>query len=133
MPVTISREQRDALYGEAACEMTGIGDIYHALDHDDPAEARRLRRRYEDVMRLLDDIGWTEEDPRERIPLTMHADQLMRIAHLLGSRALEQMAAHETVIDEERPLRERHALVASTCSDLLEQLTLNSPSSIANA
>jgi hypothetical protein len=62
--ITITREQRDAIHQELLTELTGSGDIWAELQSGDYDAAKRTRRRFEDEMRLLDDIGWEPDQKR---------------------------------------------------------------------
>lgn len=69
MPVTLRGSYREILRRQVITELTGIGDINLALDADQWGTAMTLRRRYEDCMRLLDDLGWREADPGEEFAI----------------------------------------------------------------
>jgi len=94
MPVTIRRSYRDVLRRQVIAELTGIGDIYLALVSDQWGTALTLRRRYEDCMRLLDDLGWRETDPGEEFAITMDPVPLMRVLARLHERAGEALELH---------------------------------------
>jgi hypothetical protein len=57
MNMTINRTYRDALYDGLMTDLTAIGDIFGHLHNDEPLQAKRLRRRFEVELRLLDDLG----------------------------------------------------------------------------
>jgi hypothetical protein len=46
-----------AIYAEVTLDLDGIGDLAIAMNKADYATARRYRQRFEDDMRLLDDLG----------------------------------------------------------------------------
>ncbi len=94
MPVTIRRSYREILRRQVITELTGIGDIYLALDADQWGTAMTLRRRYEDCMRLLDDLGWRETDPGEEFAITMEPVPLTRVLARLHERASEALELH---------------------------------------
>jgi hypothetical protein len=68
--IWINRVQRDAIHHHLCEDLQGIGDVYLMVKHGDHVRARELRRVFEDSMRLLDDLGWEDEDPRKRFELT---------------------------------------------------------------
>lgn len=94
MPVTIRRSYRDVLRRQVIAELTGVGDVYLALDADQWGTALTLRRRYEDCMRLLDDLGWRETDPGEEFAITMDPVPLTRVLARLHERASEALELH---------------------------------------
>lgn len=85
--ITLDREQRDAVYSELVLDLSGTGDIRINLDGDDYDAARRLRRRYEDDMRLLDDLGWEPDQDRDGFEVTMDHDELARVLRRLNRSA----------------------------------------------
>jgi hypothetical protein len=92
-PVTITRGQRDALYEEMLSDVTRAGDIYVALGKGDGEEARRLWRRFEAELRLLDEIGWSPVEPLERFAIQIPQDLLVRALGHLQERASMTSAA----------------------------------------
>jgi hypothetical protein len=87
MGITIGREQRDAIYEEVLTDLSGIGDLWIAFAEGDYETARRYRRRFEDDMRLLDDLGWENEPgPAAVFELTMSAAVLGRVAGHFAAR-----------------------------------------------
>ena len=76
--ITIAREQRDRLRYEAIGQLSAVGDIELCLSGGNYGEARAYANRFRDDMRLLDDLGWAEDDGRESFELTMPPAQLRR-------------------------------------------------------
>jgi chromosome condensin MukBEF ATPase and DNA-binding subunit MukB len=113
MAITINREQRDAIYQEILTDLNGVGDIWIALHSEDYETARRFRRRFEDDMRLLDDLGWEETQERDQFELTMPGADLGRVIGHFNQLLGEAVRAHISEPEEERQLAER-ALVAQT-------------------
>ncbi|MBA3261548.1 MAG: hypothetical protein H0T69_03560 [Thermoleophilaceae bacterium] len=64
MPLTISREQRDAIYELVVTHLTGIGDVWIELDNHDFPTAKRLAREFVEDLHLLNDLGLTRGDLR---------------------------------------------------------------------
>lgn len=85
--IKLNREQRDAIYGELVLDLSGTGDIRINLDGEDYDAAQRLRRRYEDDMRLLDDLGWEPEQDGDEFQVTMDHDELARVLRRLNRSA----------------------------------------------
>jgi hypothetical protein len=79
MPRTIKPTVRGVLRRQVLDQLAGIGDIHLALADDQWGTAQTLRRRYENCMRLLDDLGWREDDPADEFAITMDPLPLMRV------------------------------------------------------
>jgi hypothetical protein len=125
MAITITAGQREAIWGEVMADLTGIGDIYTLADGGDVEDALRLRRRYEDAMRLLDDLGWTEHDEREQVVITVPGDALgravARLAAAAAGRVHERLHDHDH--DDEAALAWRGYLAAEAYAEILDQLS----------
>lgn len=76
MNLVIGHKARDALYHMLLADIASIGDISIYLSTNEAAHARRLRRRYEMDMRLLDDLGWDEATDGEQFVITMPSETL---------------------------------------------------------
>lgn len=76
--VTISHEERGLIHDELLTALSGVGDVFIATEQGEDEDARRLRLRFEDLMRLLDDLGWSPEDPGERFATTLVPERLTR-------------------------------------------------------
>ncbi|HEX2072098.1 MAG TPA: hypothetical protein VHF90_10675, partial [Thermoleophilaceae bacterium] len=61
MPITLNREQRDAIYSQLRTDITGFNDIELNLRAGDFDAARRQSQRMADDARLLDDLGWEDD------------------------------------------------------------------------
>jgi hypothetical protein len=85
MNITINRNDRDAIYDGLMTDLTAIGDIFSHLHNDEPTHARRLRRRFEVELRLLDDLGWEKEPESERCELTLPARELRPVIERIYS------------------------------------------------
>ncbi len=113
MAITINREQRDAIYAEVTLDLDGIGDLAIAMNNSDYETARRYRQRFEDDMRLLDDLGWGREEHRDEFELTMPMPDLARAIGYFNRLLGSSVQAHLSEPEEGR----RHAaqsLVAQT-------------------
>jgi hypothetical protein len=91
MPLTIRRSHRALLRRQLLTELSGIGDVYLAVEEDQWGAALTLRRRYEGCMRLLDDLGWREDDRAEEFAITMDPVPLMRVLARMHERASEKI------------------------------------------
>ena len=106
--ITINREQRDAIYAEVTLDLDGIGDLAIAMNKADYATARRYRERFEDDMRLLDDLGWEPEQNRDEFELTMPTADLARVIGYFNRMLGSAVEAHLAEPEEAR----RHAVQA---------------------
>jgi non-ribosomal peptide synthetase component F len=76
MSITITAERRMVLWADVVADLATIDSIHRAIEDGEWEKARALRCRYEQDMRLLDDIGWAQHQPDERFDLTIAPDQL---------------------------------------------------------
>jgi hypothetical protein len=123
MAITITARQREAIWGEVMADLTGIGDIYCLADGGDVEDALRLRRRYEDVMPLLDDLGWGEHDDRQQVVITVPPYALGRAVARLTATAAGRVHERLDARDDEAALAWRGYLAAEAYAEILDQLT----------
>jgi hypothetical protein len=122
--VEIDRSERDVLYREARLSMDGIGDVSMCLDRQGPAhpghglEARELFfGRYTHAAVVLEEIGWEEDDARDRFALPL-TDEVR--TWLIDRRR----SALETIGADECPgLLDEDLAVVRVCSTLLAAAT----------
>jgi hypothetical protein len=122
MSLTITAEQRDALYDQVLDRLSGIGDIEIAIGVKDYDTAERLGREFSDDLRLLlDDLGLGESNG-EPVALSSPPEVLLRVL----PRLLELAEAHSSALDEEvaeaAELKSRNRLVADACKTVLAEL-----------
>ncbi|MBB4661427.1 hypothetical protein [Conexibacter arvalis] len=122
MALTIKPATRAVLREQLLTELSGIGDIYLAVHEDQSGTALSLRRRYEGCMRLLDDLGWREDDPAEEFPITMEPAPLMRVLARLHERAGEEIEGQLKTAAEERQALWEAMLTVAVCGDVLVEL-----------
>jgi hypothetical protein len=85
---TIDRHQRDGLYELVRNHLGSVGELWHALEYDkDFAKAERFGLELGEDFRLLDDIGWKENEDRESFELTMPPHDLMEVLKRLHNEA----------------------------------------------
>lgn len=89
--IKLNRQQRDAIYGEVVLDLSGTGDIRVNLDSGDYEAAREHRRRYEEDMRLLDDLGWEPEQDESEFEITMDYEDLARVLRRLNRSAADTL------------------------------------------
>jgi hypothetical protein len=108
MPIFLDREQRDAIRRALLINLSGVGDIRLMLMNEDWARARRFRMEFEDDMRLLDDLGWGDDEPGERFEVTMEPVALRRLIarlHELASTELREYLSRP--LDDEADAKSR--------------------------
>lgn len=121
--LTITSEQRDALYEGILDHLSGIGDLWIAVESGNLSRANRLGHEFSDDLRfVLDDLGFGE-GTGATIELKTPPDVLSRVLSRLESQA---DAVHQTEAEEraaDHPEDARNQLVRDTCRQLLRNLT----------
>jgi hypothetical protein len=121
----IDRDQREGLYELVRNHLGSIEDFFALERTKDFARAEQLAVEFGEDFRLLADIGWGEEDERERFDLTMPAADLMELLTRLHSEAVKVLVPSG---DEAQSRREdaetdrRFQLGYETCTKLLADL-----------
>ncbi len=103
MALTITKEQRDALYDQILDRLSGIGDIELTIQAENFGIAKRLASEYSDDLRLLNDLGFGDGHG-EPVELTAPPEVLRR------------------VLPRMRDLAERNRLVAEACEAVLADI-----------
>lgn len=122
---TIDRERRDALYELVLNHVNSLGDLWVAMEERDFAKAERLGIEYGEDLRLMQDLGWAEEDGRESVELTMPSHDLMELLGRLRGEAesvLTGSACVRMLQAEEENARERYRRAKAACEELIERL-----------
>lgn len=122
MTIKIDRSQRDAIYAQIRTDLSGAGDVFLSVEAGDFDAARRTRRRLEDDMRLLDDIGWEPETEHDEFELTMPAADLARTLRSLSRSAGAVLHTHIVEHADEREDAASLLLAQTTYGALLSQL-----------
>jgi hypothetical protein len=122
MRVTVTAEQRDALYDQILDRLTGIGDIEIAVRSGNLEAAERLGREYSDDLRLLvDDLGFGESHG-ESVALTTPPEVLRRTLVRLRDLAAAYSASQEAEFAELRQINDRSRLVTEACASVLDAI-----------
>lgn len=122
---TIDRERRDALYELVLNHVNSVGDLWIAMEERDFAKAERLGIEYGEDLRLMQDLGWVEEDGRESVELTMPPHDLMELLGRLRGEAesvLTGSACVRMLQTEEENAGERYRRAKAACEELIERL-----------
>jgi hypothetical protein len=121
--VTITAEERDALYDRILDRLSGVGDIVLAATSGDLATADRLGREYSDELTLVcDGLGWGAVSQSEAIELNASPELLRRVFARLHDAAASERDAQARGWDESRMLEERNRLVDQACRGVLRAL-----------
>jgi hypothetical protein len=125
--VRIDPEQRNAIYELVRNHLSGLGDVYMAMERrGDFATAERLGIEFADDFRLLRDIGWCPRDYRRRFVLTMPAHELKVVLRRLKGEAEHLLLGSEREADtEEAELTRRFQLGYQACEELLAKPCLS--------
>jgi hypothetical protein len=120
--ITINREQRDGLYELVRNHLGSIGDLFDALEREkDFGKAERLGLEFIEDVRLMQDLGWGEDEGRNGVELTMQQHDLMEVLERLrGEAGLVLGDAEESNEDAEtmRRFKQGH----ETCQQLLAMI-----------
>ncbi len=76
---------RSTIYEQLRRHIASIDDVRVFADAD-PEEAGRLAFQCSDDFRLLEDLGWDRDDPRDSIRLTMPPIDLRRVLMRLQAK-----------------------------------------------
>jgi hypothetical protein len=123
-PVTVSVYQRRALYWAVVDELDAMGDIRINLVNRDVPSALRLRRRCEQALWLLDDLGWEEATERRSFELTMPVDELRPYLERVYWESVGSLAEHPHELVEE--VVERLEELVGICPLLLARIAQDS-------
>ena len=95
--IKIDRDQRDGLYELVRNHLGCIEDFWFALERTrDFAAAERLGLELAEDLRLLEDLGWGEDEGREGVELTMPPHDLMELLQRLHDEAAHVLVEHGT-------------------------------------
>jgi hypothetical protein len=122
---TITAEQRKAIYEPICLHLAGLGDLCLALDREDFITAERLGLEFGEDLRLMEDLGWVDEDGRQTVALTMPAEDLIETLKRLRAEAeglFAESPDERRVTEEEDAANVRHRLVIDTCTELMTRL-----------
>lgn len=120
MAVTITAEERDALYDEIYARLSGIDEVWMVLSSGDHEEAVRVAQEFSDYLRLLlEDLGWGEGSG-EDIELTAPPDVLHRVLTRMRHVAEVQHAQEEQERAESQARKEQAQRLMDTCERVLK-------------
>ena len=128
---TIDRDQREGLYELVRNHLGSIEDFWVALERTrDFAKVERLGLEFAEDFRLLQDIGWGEEEARERFELTMAPHDLMEVLKRLRGEAVGILVESRSEADashEDAETNRRFQLGYQACEKALADLDSRGP------
>jgi hypothetical protein len=114
----ITAPQRDAVYRQVTGRLRNAGDLSLLVEHGDFIAARRLSREVsDDLLLVLDALGWGETSSGGYVELDLPAEQLRRTFSRLRERAVEERDASPPT--EGQAPYERALIVIETCDQVL--------------
>lgn len=120
--ITIDRDQRDGLYELVRNHLGSVGDLWNALERDkDFATAERLGLEFGEDFRLLEDLGWSQDDGRNEVELTMPLHDLMETLKRLQGEAGMVLAGVQGS-PEDAETNQRFQRGYQTCGTVLANL-----------
>jgi hypothetical protein len=100
MDMTISPEERDALYNRLLICLTGIDDVYTAVQEENWERAQDLGEEFSDLLRLAcSDLGWGG-GRQDAYPLQTPPEVLRRAVTILREAAGKDRAHFEKERDK---------------------------------
>jgi predicted transcriptional regulator len=119
--VTITRAQRDAIYELVVDHLSGIGDVWTAMQDGDFASAKRFGRAFAEDLRLLEDLGWAESLDRESVTLTMLSDELTRTLARLHRTAAGSLGSYVSRPKDDEQLAQRDLAASAVLGEILSE------------
>jgi hypothetical protein len=122
MNVRITAAERDALYEQIVVRLSGIDEVWMAVEAKDYARADLVGREFSDDLRLiLDDLGWGAGSG-EPLELATPADVLQRVCTRVQGSAEAQRETEEEERAQSRQREEQTQRVLETCRRVLGEL-----------
>lgn len=122
MSVRITAAERDALYEQISVRLSGIDEVWMAVEAGDYARADRVGREFSDDLRLLlDDLGWGAGSGQP-LELITPPDVLRRVCMRMQDRAEAQRGMEEEERARGKQREEQTQRVLETCRRVLGEL-----------
>jgi hypothetical protein len=120
--ITISSDQRDGLYELVRNHLGSAGDLGDLLEQQkDWAKAEQLGLELAEDIRLMQDLGWGEDEGREGVKLTVPPHDLMEALSRLHGEA-EVVLAGANPSPEDAETNERFLRGLDACETVLVNL-----------
>jgi hypothetical protein len=122
MSITLTFEEREALYEQILDRLSGIGDVWLAVCREDYEEAERLARIFADDLVLVSEgLGWGDLKD-ESFELHVPSGVLRRALSGHCQAALARDAREVPEREECRERKERNHLIVQACRRVLGAL-----------
>jgi hypothetical protein len=122
MSVTITREERDALYERILIRLSGIDGVYRAVEGEDWGSAQKLGQEFSDLLRLVcEDLGWGE-GPGERVELKTPPDVLRRALDVVARSAKHDREHHEDECRQAEESAKEARFLEQACERIVGEL-----------
>jgi hypothetical protein len=122
MALTISREQRDALYELVVDHLTSIGDVWIEFQNRDLVTAKRQAREWVEELHLMTDLGWEETIDHDHVALTLPPEELVATLTRLHRRSTGALSAYASRPKDDEALAARDVAALEVLGELLGQL-----------
>lgn len=98
--IVVTRVESDALRDQALARLSGVDDVFHAVQAGDFVTAERLGIEFLDLLTLLGQLGWKDVGGEGDVGLEMPAEQLRRLFRRLLADAESLCKAEEQEASE---------------------------------
>jgi hypothetical protein len=122
MCLTISREQRDAIYELVVNHLSAIGDVWIELEKRDFATAKRQAREFVEDLHLMSDLGWDEAIDAEEVTLTVPRAELVGTLARLHREASGALGTYVSRPKNDEAVAERDLTASAALGELLSRL-----------
>jgi hypothetical protein len=122
MSITITGDERDALYERIVMRLNGIDGVYRAVEEGDWAAAQELGLEFSDLLRFVcSDLGWGER-AEESVPLSTPPDVLSHAVEVVRDLAKSDGAHFEAEKRDAEAQENEARYLQRTCDRLLGEL-----------
>jgi hypothetical protein len=122
MSLTITREQRDAIYEVVIDHLSGIDDVWIAVNQRDFATAKRLGRLFAEDLRLFEDLGWNDHIDREAVELRLPPSELTRTIARLHKDVAGSLGTYVSRPKDDEALAQRDLAASQALGIVLSDL-----------
>lgn len=122
MAITVSGEERIALFKRIVVSLTGIDDVYRSVEEKDWAEAQQLSEQFSALLGFVNnDLGWGEGSSGT-LTLTTPPDVLRQAIGFLLKVASVDQCHHERDRDEANEDVGEARQLQETCKRILDAI-----------
>jgi hypothetical protein len=118
--VTLDHTQRDGVYQFVLHDLGNLGELSLALGREEVHQARHLRQRFEEDLRLLDQLGWEKNPDKSEFAIRLGSDEIRAVFTRL--RELTTEVINEAMTEFANQMLKEAFGVAETCAVVLQEL-----------